>query len=178
MLSCEFHVLAARELDEAVAHYELIAPGKGLELAEQIEGAISQICAFPESAPISRGTVRSVVVQPSRRWEYTLLGNQVLSGGRLGLPWPNMCGLAKCFLGHGLKLCVVERSLRFEVSTGSLKVIGGCVFAEAARLLFAGDQRRTHGVATWWGCRLVLAAAVLGASGSDARRHERARRPW
>lgn len=72
MLACEFHPLAARELDQAVAHYETVAPGKGLELAAQIEAAIAQIRQFPESAPVSRGNVRSVVVQPSSRWAFTL----------------------------------------------------------------------------------------------------------
>ena len=72
MLACEFHPLAARELDQAVAHYEAVAPGKGLELAAQIETAVEQIRQFPESAPVVRGNVRSVVVQPSSRWEFTL----------------------------------------------------------------------------------------------------------
>lgn len=72
MLACEFHPVAVRELDHAVTHYERVAPGKGVELTTQIEAVIAQICRFPESAPVSRGNVRSVVVQPSSRWKFTL----------------------------------------------------------------------------------------------------------
>lgn len=68
MLPYEFHPLAARELDEAVAHYEAVLPGKGLELAAEVESVTEQVCRHPESAPISRGTVRSVVVQPTSRF--------------------------------------------------------------------------------------------------------------
>jgi len=72
MLSYEFHPLAERELDEAVAYYEAVAPGKGLELARQVRSAILQVCEFPDSAPITRGSIRSIVVQPDARWDYTV----------------------------------------------------------------------------------------------------------
>ena len=72
MLLYEFHPLAAREIDEAVAYYESIAPGKGVELAAGIEAVIDQICRHPESAPIYRGNVRSVIVHPASRWSFTL----------------------------------------------------------------------------------------------------------
>lgn len=72
MLPYVFHPLAAAELDEAVGYYEAVAPGKGLELAQQIQAAIAQLQRFPELAPVTRGTVRSMVVQPSTRWSYTL----------------------------------------------------------------------------------------------------------
>jgi plasmid stabilization system protein ParE len=72
MLPYEFHPLAEAELDEAVAHYETIQPGKGLEFAFQVQVAIQQIRTFPESAPITLDPVRSVLVQPSRRWSFTL----------------------------------------------------------------------------------------------------------
>lgn len=72
MLPYVFHPLAAAELDEAVGYYETVAPGKGLELAQQIRTTIANLQQFPESAPITHGTVRSVVVQPSTRWSYTL----------------------------------------------------------------------------------------------------------
>jgi plasmid stabilization system protein ParE len=62
VLSYEFHPLAERELDEAVEHYEGLSPGKGLELARQVRSAILQVCEFPDSAPRSRGKIRSVVV--------------------------------------------------------------------------------------------------------------------
>lgn len=72
MLAYVFHPLAEAELDEAVSYYENIQPGKGLEFARQVHTAIQQIRAFPQSAPATRGTVRSLVVQPSARWSYTL----------------------------------------------------------------------------------------------------------
>ena len=72
MLAHEFHPLAARELEEAVEHYESLEIGKGLELARQVRAAIAQVCEFPESAPVARGAIRSIVVQPSSRWEYTV----------------------------------------------------------------------------------------------------------
>lgn len=72
MLPYEFHPLAEAELDEAVAYYEALQSGKGLELARQVETAIDQARLFPESAPIARGTVRSLVIQPSARWSYTV----------------------------------------------------------------------------------------------------------
>ena len=67
-----FHPIAAVEIEDAVDYYELLEPGKGLELALQVEAAIKHIQVFPESAPITRGSVRSIVVQPSSRWSYTL----------------------------------------------------------------------------------------------------------
>lgn len=72
MLSYVFHPQALIELEEAVAHYESLAPGKGLELATQVEAAIRHICQFPEAAPTTRGSVRSKGVQPSSRWRYTI----------------------------------------------------------------------------------------------------------
>lgn len=83
MLPYEFHPLAARELDEAVAHYEAVLPGKGLELAVEVEAVIEQVCRHPESAPISRGTVRSAVVQPTSRWHFTLHYSVKQSGIRI-----------------------------------------------------------------------------------------------
>lgn len=72
MLAYVFHPLAATELDEAVAYYEAIQSGKGLEFAGQVQAAVEQIQAFPESAPTTRGSVRSILIQPSSRWSYTL----------------------------------------------------------------------------------------------------------
>ena len=72
MLSYVFHPLAEAELDEAVGYYEAVQPGKGLELARQIQVAIEQVRVLPESAPVTRGMVRSLIVQPSTRWSYTL----------------------------------------------------------------------------------------------------------
>ncbi len=72
MLPYVFHPLADAELDEAVGYYEALQPGKGLDLAQQVESVIDQIRRFPDSAPLTRGTVRSIVVQPASRWSYTL----------------------------------------------------------------------------------------------------------
>ena len=72
MLPYVFHPLAEAELDEAVGYYEAIQSGKGLELARQIHAAIEKIREFPQSAPVTRGSVRSLIVQPSTRWSYTL----------------------------------------------------------------------------------------------------------
>jgi len=72
MLPYVFHPLAEAELDAAVGHYETLHPGKGLELALQVQAAVEQIRQFPESAPLTRGGVRSLVVQPATIWSYTL----------------------------------------------------------------------------------------------------------
>ena len=72
MLPYEFHPLAEREFNEAVDYYEAVAPGKGMELARQVRLAILRVCEVPESAPVTRGIVRSVLVQPAARWSYTV----------------------------------------------------------------------------------------------------------
>lgn len=72
MLDYVFHPLAEAELDEAVGYIEAVERGMGLELARQIQSAIEQLRAFPESAPTARGVIHSMVVQPSSRWSYTL----------------------------------------------------------------------------------------------------------
>lgn len=72
MLPYVFHPQAAAELEEAVIHYESVAPGKGLELATQVQAAVEHICLFPEAAPISRGSLRAKVLQPSSRWHCTV----------------------------------------------------------------------------------------------------------
>ena len=72
MLAVVFHPLAEAELDEAVGYLETIEPGKGLELARDIQMAITRLQTFPDLAPINCGSVRSWVVQPSTRWRYIL----------------------------------------------------------------------------------------------------------
>lgn len=42
MLAYEFHPLAEKEFDEAVAYYELLEVGKGRELLQQVQAAIEQ----------------------------------------------------------------------------------------------------------------------------------------
>ena len=72
MMIYTFHPLAARELVEAIDYYESLSPGKGLELSRQVKEAIKQISEFSESAPIAKDKVRSVLIQPSTRWHFTL----------------------------------------------------------------------------------------------------------
>lgn len=72
MLAYAFHPLARMELDDAVEHYESVSPGKGRELLQQLRASINQIREYPESAPISRGSVRTIIVQPGTRWSYSV----------------------------------------------------------------------------------------------------------
>lgn len=72
MLPYEFHPLAETELDKAVAYYKAVEQGKGFELFNRIQVSIEQIRQYPESAPISRGSVRSFIIQPTQKWSYTL----------------------------------------------------------------------------------------------------------
>ena len=72
MLPYVFHQQAAAEFEAAVAYYESVASGKGLEFAAQVQAAIERICHFPEAAPVTRGAVRSKGVQPTSRWRYTI----------------------------------------------------------------------------------------------------------
>ena len=72
MLAYAFHPLARMELDDAVTHYESVARGQGWELLQQIRIAINQVREHPESAPISRGSVRSIIVQPDTKWSYSV----------------------------------------------------------------------------------------------------------
>lgn len=83
MLPYVFHPLAEAELDEAVSHYETLQAGKGLELATAVQDCIEQLCRFPESAPLSRGKIRSLIVQPSGRWHFTLHYRVAPSGIRI-----------------------------------------------------------------------------------------------
>lgn len=72
MLAYEFHPLAVRELAAAIEHYNQLEVGKGIELARQVFAAIDQVRQHPRSAPKSRGEIRSIVVQPDTRWNYTV----------------------------------------------------------------------------------------------------------
>ena len=72
MLPYVFHPLAAAELDEAVAHYENLAPGKGVELAQQVQAAIARLQQYPEFGAVLRGGIRALPVQPTTRWSYSL----------------------------------------------------------------------------------------------------------
>ena len=68
--SPSFTPQARRELDEAADYYEAESPGLGLAFLSAIEEALEQILEYPESAPVSRGTVRR---KGLRRFPYDLL---------------------------------------------------------------------------------------------------------
>lgn len=71
-LPFRFHPLAERELQATVDLFEFEQSGTGLELLSAVENAIMQVCQFPESAPIARGSVRAKLVLPFSRWPYTV----------------------------------------------------------------------------------------------------------
>jgi plasmid stabilization system protein ParE len=56
--SLRFDVVAERELNEAVDFYELESPGLGAVFLAEIERALTQIAAFPESAESLQHGVR------------------------------------------------------------------------------------------------------------------------
>lgn len=72
MRSDRFHPLAAVELEEAVAYFESIELGKGLEFLDCVQGCVEQLLRFPESAPVVRQAIRSLPVQPTTRWQYAI----------------------------------------------------------------------------------------------------------
>ncbi len=58
-----FHPRAEEELNEAAAYYEGESHGLGLAFVEAIEGAINQILAFPDAAPLVNAFVRRKIVR-------------------------------------------------------------------------------------------------------------------
>jgi len=57
-----FHEYAETEFDKAVAYYEDIQPGLGLEFAEEVYGAVKRVLQFPEAgSPVSKNTRRCLV---------------------------------------------------------------------------------------------------------------------
>jgi toxin ParE1/3/4 len=65
-----FHPLAERELDDAVAYYDLERPGLGTAFLDEAERCAGLIALHPEAAPIVRGTIRRRLL---RRFPYGLL---------------------------------------------------------------------------------------------------------
>jgi toxin ParE1/3/4 len=61
---------ARRELFETIQYYESESPGLGEAFLRVVEEGVSQLLAFPESAPVLRGRVRRKVL---RRFPYSLL---------------------------------------------------------------------------------------------------------
>jgi toxin ParE1/3/4 len=77
--SLRLHPAAQRELVEAAAYYDAESPGLGDAFLAQVEHALRQIVAFPESSPLSRGPVR-VRVLPAFPYSvhYSLLGDDAV----------------------------------------------------------------------------------------------------
>jgi len=56
------HRVAQRELDEATEYYDSEGPGLGFAFLDEVERALRQISAFPESSPVALGPVRRKVI--------------------------------------------------------------------------------------------------------------------
>lgn len=61
---------AKTELREATHYYEARAVGLGRAFLEEVRGALEQLTANPESAPVVQGTIRRKAI---RRFPYSLL---------------------------------------------------------------------------------------------------------
>lgn len=64
------HPAADAEVTEAVQYYEAHSPGRGADLLEQLEAALRQIAAFPESCQLIGRRVRR---KPLQRFPYSLI---------------------------------------------------------------------------------------------------------
>ncbi|HXJ96292.1 MAG TPA: type II toxin-antitoxin system RelE/ParE family toxin [Terriglobia bacterium] len=65
-----FHVLAERELNDAVDFYEGARSGLGSDFVDDVEHALGQIDQFPESGYLLNGSVRRLLL---RRFPYALM---------------------------------------------------------------------------------------------------------
>jgi toxin ParE1/3/4 len=68
--SVSFSPEARQELLEAADYYNVESPGLGASFLNNVEKALRQISAFPESAPVARGSSRIVKVP---RFPYSLI---------------------------------------------------------------------------------------------------------
>lgn len=68
--SVSFSPEARWELLEAADYYDSESPGLGASFLDRVENALKQIKAFPESAPVARGSSRIVHVS---RFPYSLI---------------------------------------------------------------------------------------------------------
>ena len=57
-----FDPAAQRELNAAVEFYEAEDPGLGITFLDTVERALAQIEAFPESSPVSLGSLRTKIL--------------------------------------------------------------------------------------------------------------------
>ena len=79
MTLIRFHELAQRELEEAIADYELRSEGLGDRFLAEVRAAVSFIHEYPESSPIiDRGIRRKVLVKFPYDLFYTLETTGVL----------------------------------------------------------------------------------------------------
>ena len=65
-----FHPAAEAELNQAIDYYESIQPGLGIDLAEEVEHAISRAIEFPQAWSFIRKPVRRSLV---KRFPYGVL---------------------------------------------------------------------------------------------------------
>lgn len=65
-----FNGQARGELRKAARHYGLESPTLRIAFLEEIDAALAQLLAYPESAPVVRGTIRRMLL---RRFPYSLL---------------------------------------------------------------------------------------------------------
>lgn len=65
-----FHIMAERELNEAIGYYNVQSPGLGNTFFEEVVYAINQILEYPESAPLINLIVRRKLV---RRFPYSIM---------------------------------------------------------------------------------------------------------
>lgn len=69
-LAISFNEQARGELREAASYYGLESPSLRIAFLDAIDAALAQLLAYPESAPMVRGTVRRKLLS---RFPYSLL---------------------------------------------------------------------------------------------------------
>jgi len=77
MKSAIFHPLAARELGEAVEHYDEARRGLGEEFLHEVERAIAFLDQYPEAAPNVGREVRRLVLA---RFPYSVIYRHLGAG--------------------------------------------------------------------------------------------------
>ena len=65
-----FHVLAERELTDAVDFYERAKSGLGSDFVDDVERALAQVEQYPESGYVLIGSVRRLLL---RRFPYAVM---------------------------------------------------------------------------------------------------------
>ena len=69
-LGVRIHEAAEAEIKEAADFYDIESPGLGDEFTDDIDRIIERIANHPQAAPISRDSLRSIVLT---RFPYTLV---------------------------------------------------------------------------------------------------------